>query len=129
VTSPFDKRLAAVSAGVGFLLLIAGCDAFPTRPSAASVCAAQALTYRGVVVGSFDTVLGRVRMLGPLPAEPDRWPGKPDSYPAALCYIDGEIPHAPPQADPFDRVLVSVVDNQPLVIAAGYRRNLPIRAR
>lgn len=97
-------------------------------------CAASAAAYNGVVAGSFVTTVGSIRALDQLHIEPQRWPGIPDSHPAVLCYIDGQIPKGPPPPisgtipPSFDRAVIAVVDGQSDLIMAGYRDNLPVVA-
>jgi copper(I)-binding protein len=121
---------------VAAALAATGCVATTVQSAAPTVdpCAASAAAYNGVVAGSFVTTVGAIRRLEPLHIEPQRWPGLPDSHPAVLCYIDGQIPKGPPPPisgtipPSFDRAVTAVVDGQSDLIMAGYRDNLPVVA-
>jgi hypothetical protein len=114
------------------VLTLAACAA-SSSSSSASACAASARVYAGVVVGSFDTTVAAIRRLDGQ-VEPPRWPGMPADRPAVLCYIDAQIPKGPPPGpngevrEPFDRVLVGILDGESEMIAAGYRDRLPVEA-
>lgn len=101
---------------------------------AAEGCAEAARGYSGTVVGAFNTTVGAIRGLEPRSGEPSRWPRLADDHPAVLCYIDAEIPKAPPPPpdgpppEPFDRVVVGIVDGNAEMIMAGYRDRLPVKA-
>ena len=118
-------------------LAVTGCVATAVESTAPTVdpCAGSAAAYNGVVAGSFVTTVGAIRRLDePQRVEPQRWPGLPDSHPAVLCYIDGQIPKGPPPPvsgtilPSFDRAVIAVVDGQSDLIMAGYRDNLPVVA-
>jgi copper(I)-binding protein len=122
---------------VAAALAVAGCVATTVQSAAPTVdpCAASAAVYNGAVAGSFVTTVGAIRGLDePQRIEPQRWPGLPDSHPAVLCYIDGQIPKGPPPPisgtipPSFDRAVIAVVDGQSDLIMAGYRDNLPVVA-
>lgn len=102
----------------------AGCT--PTGDAWAA-CNQVAPNWQGATVGAFPTTLGRVRALGPAHMT-DRWNGLPDAMPAAVCYIDGSIPKAPPGGEPFDRAVVAIVNGHADLLMAGYRATLPITA-
>lgn len=114
------------------MLIAAGCDVFGL--AAGNPCAAVAADYSGTVVGTFGTTVGAIRSLAPLPQDPIRWPALAADHPAILCYIDGMIPKAPPPGpngeirDPFDRLVIAIVDEEAELIMAGYQDNLPARA-
>jgi hypothetical protein len=121
----------AVSSGTGRPVATTVQSAAPT----ADPCAASAAAYNGVVAGSFVTTAGAIRRLEPLHIEPELFTGLPDSHPAMLCYIDGQIPKAPPPPltsgtipPSFDRAVIAVIDGQSDFIIAGYRDNLPVVA-
>jgi copper(I)-binding protein len=122
---------------VAAALAVTGCVAVSSDTAAPTVdpCAASVAAYNGVVAGSFVTTVGAIRRLDePQQIEPQRWPGLPDSHPAVLCYIDGQIPKGPPPPisgtipPSFDRAVIAVVDGQSDLIMAGYRDNLPVVA-
>ncbi len=122
---------------VAAALAVTGCVATAVQSAAPTVdpCAAAAADYDGVVAGSFITTVGAIRSLDePQRLEPQRWPDLPDGHPAALCYIDGQIPKGPPPPisgtipPSFDRAVIAVVDGQSDLIMAGYRDNLPVVA-
>jgi hypothetical protein len=102
--------------------------------SAADPCAASAGNYNGHAAGSFVTTVGAIRALEAAGIESQWWRGLPDSHPAVLCYIDGQIPKGPPPPmsgtvpPSFDRAVIAVIDGQPDLIMAGYRDNLPVVA-
>jgi hypothetical protein len=106
----------------------------PASEAAAGTCAVAARGYAGTVVGSFDTTVGAIRGLNPHPASPALWPDLPPDHAAVLCYIDGQVAMAPPPPasgplpEPFDRVVMGVVDGTPVMIMAGYRDALPVKA-
>ena len=66
--------------------------------------------------------------------QPPLWPGHPATDPTVLCYVDAEIPKAPPpgqngEARPnFNRVVIGVIDGAGIMFMAGYRDRLPIEA-
>lgn len=103
-------------------------------PSAAYTCEVSAREYAGTVVGAFNTTVGAIRALEPLPAEPARWPNLAPDRPAVLCYIDAQIAKGPPPGpngeirEPFDRVVIGVVDGKAELVMAGYRDQLPALA-
>lgn len=84
--------------------------------------------------GRFHTTVGAIRRLEPLPAQPARWPDLESGHQAVLCYIDAQIAKGPPPAlngppaEPFDRVVIGMVDGTAELIMAGYRDRLPVRA-
>jgi hypothetical protein len=43
--------------------------------------------YAGTVVGTFNTTVGAIRALEPLPAEPARWSDLAPEHPAVLCGV------------------------------------------
>jgi hypothetical protein len=115
------------------MLLIAVACGIRDVPSSAQACAGPARDYAGDVVGSFDTTVGAIRRLDGV-AGPARWPGTAPDHPAVLCYIDAQIAKGPPPGpngeirEPFDRVVVGVVEGKSEVIVAGYRDRLPVDA-
>jgi hypothetical protein len=102
--------------------------------SASEACARAARDYAGTVVGAFNTTVRAIRALEPLPAEPARWPNLAADHPAVLCYIDAEIAKGPPPGpngevrDPFNRVVIGVVEGKGEMVMAGYRDQLPVIA-
>ncbi len=100
----------------------------------AEPCAPAAASYNGTVAASFATTVGAIRSDPQLHIEPGRWSAVPDNHPAALCFIDGQIPNAPPPLpshptpSPFDRAVVAVIDGLPELLMAGYRDRVPIQA-
>jgi hypothetical protein len=132
--------------GIAVALAVTGCVAVnshtprpvPTTVQSAATtvgsCAASAAAYDGVVAGSFVTTVGAIRRLEPLHIEPELFTGLLDSYPAVLCYIDGQIPKGPPPLGSgsippsFERAVVAVIDGQTDFIIAGYRNNVPVVA-
>jgi hypothetical protein len=123
------KRFAALLPLPGLIVVACG-----MLGSAAEGCAAAARGYSGTVVGAFDTSVGAIRGLAPRAGEPSRWPRLADDHPAVLCYIDAVIAKAPPPPpdgpppEPYDRVVVGIVDGNGEMIIAGYREQLPVRA-
>jgi hypothetical protein len=95
----------------------------PYAPAAASC--------NGTVAASFATTVGAIRSDPQLHVKPERRSAVPDNHPAALYFIDGQIPKAPPPLpshpapSPFDR---AVIDGQPDLLMAGYRDRVPIQA-
>ena len=111
-------------------LVVLGCgDSSPS--SAAAACANAARDYAGTSVGSFATTVGAIRQLSPA-AGSQLWPSFAPATSAVLCYIDAAIAKGPPPGpegsirDPFDRVVVGLVDGQSKMILAGYRSQLPV---
>lgn len=115
-------------------LALAACEILGGPASFAAECAGPARSYAGIVVGSFNTTVGAIRGLEPIPVEPARWPDLAPDHQAVLCYIDSEIAKGPPPGpngeirDPFDRVVIGIVDGQTEMISAGYRDRLPVSA-
>jgi hypothetical protein len=115
-------------------LTLAACGMFGLPTSAAETCAPSAREYSGTVVGAFITTVGAIRALEPRPAEPARWPDLAPDQPAVLCYVDAQIAKGPPPGpngeirDPFDRVVIGVVDGKGEMVMAGYRDQLPVIA-
>ena len=133
--------LIAIAALAGTACTVAGSATPRSAPtpvrspvSTADPCAASAAAYNGHVAGLFVTTVGAIRAVPMLSIQSDRWPGLPDSHPAVLCYIDGQIPKGPPPQPlgtvppSFDRAVIAVIDGQPDLIMAGYRDNLPVVA-
>ena len=79
------------------------------------------------VVGSFATTVATLRGMTP-DRGPDDWRELPGEAPAALCYLDGPVPHAPPDGAPFDRMVVAVAGGHAEMLIAGYRDEIAIRA-
>lgn len=133
---PTDRHRAARSSRLGLLLGLLGVIlvACGMTGAAAEGCAAPARVYGGTVVGSFNTNVGALRGLEPRSGPPARWPGLADDHPAILCFIDAQIPKAPPPPpngpppEPYDRVVVGIVDGTAEMIMAGYRDRLPVKA-
>ena len=125
------KRLGLLVMATFFL---AACGMLEVRTAADEACAAPALEYEGIVVGAFNTTIGAIRSLEPLAVDPARWPDLAPDHRAVLCYIDAPIGKAPPPpidgppAEPFDRIVVAVVDGFTQMVAAGYRDRLPVTA-
>jgi hypothetical protein len=121
-------------AGVGSAASRSVPPSLQSLASAADPCAASAGNYSGHVAGSFVTTVGAIRAVPMLSIQSDRWPGLPDSHPAVLCYIDGQIPKGPPPQPSgtvppsFDRAVIAVIDGQPDLIMAGYQDNVPLVA-
>ena len=126
------SRLNLRHAGLLIGLVAASCQAPLVVSPAAAVCADEASAYAGTVGGAFVTTVGYIRDLMPRPDVPPRWPNLDASYPAVLCYIDGQIPISVIERDPDhptgDRVVIGVLDGDSDVIMAGYRELIPIRA-
>jgi hypothetical protein len=86
------------------------------------------------VVGAFPTTISRLRLLESREGQPTQWAEMPGDHLAVLCYIDAQIAKAPPPGptgearDPYDRILIAVVDGMPTLLAAGYRDTLPVQA-
>jgi hypothetical protein len=120
------RRAAPVLAVIGLISAVSsGCQIL--QPAAQS-CAKEAAVYDSIVVGAFDTSVGAARAIERMSVAPDRWPGVPDSYPAAVCYLDGHFPKSPPGGDPFDRAIVVVVNGTGELIVMSYRTQLPVQA-
>lgn len=117
---------------VSVVLVACGILGLPT--SATETCARSTSDYAGTVVGAFNTTVRAIRALEPLPAVPARWPNLAADHPAVLCYIDAQIAKGPPPGpngevrDPFDRVVIGVVDAKGELVMAGYRDYLPVIA-
>ncbi|MDQ2964328.1 MAG: hypothetical protein M3R57_00545 [Chloroflexota bacterium] len=115
-------------------LTLAACGILGLSTSATEACAPSAREYSGTVVGAFSTTVGAIRALESRPAEPSRWPDLAPDQPAVLCYIDAQIAKGPPPGpsgeirDPFDRVVIGVVDGKGEMVMAGYGDELPVVA-
>lgn len=126
------RRIRLLALPLASLTLVA-CQVVGLPTSAAETCAPSAHDYAGTVVGSFNTTVGAIRSLDGL-AEPARWPDIAPDGPAVLCFIDAEIAKGPPPGpngeirDPFDRIVIGVVDGKGEMIMAGYRDQLPVKA-
>ena len=126
------KRIRLLALPLASLTLVA-CQIVGLPTSATETCAASARDYAGAVVGSFTTTVGAIRLLDGL-VEPERWPGIAPERPAVLCFIDAEIAKGPPPGpngeirDPFDRIVVGIVDGEGEMVTAGYRDQLPVQA-
>ena len=114
-------------------LAITGCSLL-TQVVPATACDASAREYGGPVVGAFATTIAGLRRVELRDGQPGRWADLPPDHPAVVCYIDAEIPKAPPPGpngelpDPYDRIVVAVVDGEAILLQAGYRNALPIEA-
>ncbi len=115
----------------GAILTLTGCGLLGEMDPAA-VCAEQAREngpdFR--VVGSFATTVSKVRGLTPgaAGAPPSRWPELADESPAVVCYLDGSVPKAPPDGEPYDRAVIAVAGEHAELIIAGYGDQLPVVA-
>lgn len=113
------------------LMAVAACDS--SDLSAVPECATVAREYSGTVAGSFNSTVGAIRRLEGQ-AELPRWPNVIADQSAVLCYFDAQIAKAPPPGpngeihEPFDRVIVAIVDGKSELNVAGYRDAVPVRA-
>jgi hypothetical protein len=111
-------------------LVLAGCSS-RAAPSASPPCAAAAEAYNGQVVGFEATTLSVARGFSVIAGDP-RLSALAPTEPAYVCFIDGQIPKAPPPlpgetpAPPFDRAMVVAVGTVSDLIEAGYRTTLPV---
>lgn len=112
------------------LLLASSCDLLGVRVSANQACAEQAKEFGPAftVAGAFDTRVDALRDMQPLAAEPELWPRSPGDSPAIVCFLDGPVPKAPPGGEQFDRAVVGVVDDDAVLVVAGYQDTIPIRS-
>jgi hypothetical protein len=123
-------RLAIVPAS----LALAGCAMYGALASVPEACADAATNYDGEVVGVFMTTVGAIRGLSPLPSDQPKWPELSSDHSAILCYVDGAVAKAPPPgpdgevAEPFDRLVIGIADGEAVVVVAGYRDTLEVRA-
>jgi hypothetical protein len=104
-------------------------------PSAQAVAPARCLEVAredaGSVSAFFTSTVGAVRSLPAVQNNPQlaRYAA---AQAATLCYIDGQIPKAPPPqpsatlSPPFNRAVVVVVGDDVIFAAAGYQANLAI---
>jgi hypothetical protein len=119
----------AASLALGLALVVCACNPSPFDGAAWSRCAEAARDYNGKVAGAFATTVGRVRRTAP---DAELFPQVEDGVPATLCYIDADIAKGPPPGpegqirEPFDRVVLALVDNQVEVVLAGYRADVPV---
>lgn len=118
---------------VGFilaLLLASSCDLLGVRVSADQACAEQAREFGPTfsVAGAFDTRVQALREMQPLDVEPELWPRSAGDSPAIVCFLDGPVPKAPPGGEQFDRAVVGVVDDDAVLLVAGYQDAIPIRS-
>ncbi len=126
------RRIRLLALPLASLVLV-GCQVVGVPTSATEICAASARDYAGTLVGSFTTTVGAIRRLEGL-VEPARWPGIGPDRPAVLCFIDAETAKGPPPGpngeirDPFDRVVIGIVDEEDEMVTAGYRDQLPVQA-
>src|SRR6266550_925255 len=110
-----------------------GCGMLGNSLSAFDACAGPARDYGGPVVGAFDTSVGAVRRLQG-DGQPLLWQEHPATDPAVLCYVDAEIPKAPPPGPnglvrpSFNRVVIGVIDGAGVMVLAGYRDRLAIKS-
>jgi hypothetical protein len=87
----------------------------------------------GSVAAAFASNVGAIRRL-PAVANNAQLSAYADDEAATVCYIDGEIPKAPPPPSSgsippsFDRAVVVVVGDEGYFIAAGYQQGLSIQA-
>ena len=109
--------------------VVAACAAVRLPNTPEKACAEEASAIDGTVVGAFATTVGAIRRFEAAPIGQQRWPKLADGYPAALCYIDGDIRRAVGGGDnAFDRAAIGVVDGDGQVVVAGFRDRLPVRA-
>lgn len=118
-------------------------------PAAAQrLCGEVAALWGGEVAAAFDVTVQNVRdymsdphgagddPTAPRPGAyryPEGWDDKRPADAAAVCYLDGPIPKAPPPGDdgtalpPFDRRLVIAADQaEPFMVSAGYQDTMPL---
>ena len=112
-------------------------DAQQSSVEAQRLCTGAADSYSGEVVAAFAMTVDDVRAVMPTAPPggednyPDEWESLSGDVASAKCYIDADIPKAPPpeldgnHAPHFDRALIYVADGVPLAFqAAGYRDRL-----
>jgi hypothetical protein len=113
---------------------LGGCSILGSDVSAAEACAVPGREYAGPVVGAFNTTIGAISALLPSGGQPQALQGQPAGHAAILCYVDAEIPKAPPPGPngeirgPYNRIVLVIVDGVATLIQAGYRDQLPISA-
>ena len=111
-------------------VLTGACSILGLGASAACERAAAQWDSHPTVAAAFSTTVGRV--WGMMPSENGVVAsGAKDGTRAYLCYLDGEIPKAPPPANgvvqpSFDRSVVVVTDEHAVLVMAGYRDRVPI---
>lgn len=106
-----------------------------TESGAQSACAAAAreMVADGQVVGAFASTIDHIRQVVVVGDNP-QLSGFESSSSATLCYIDGGIgkgPEPPQSGSPeplFNRAVVVIVNQTPILIATGYRDALPIQS-
>lgn len=127
-----DGRLPAVVLLPVLIGACAGASASPS-PTPPSACVKAAQDVQGSVVAFSRSTVRAIQLLPAVNSNPQL-----DSYPsdeaAIICYIDGAIQKAPPPPatgpipPPFDRAVFVVVGSTSILIAAGYRQNLPTQS-
>jgi ABC-type Fe3+-hydroxamate transport system substrate-binding protein len=129
VSRPFPSRFGSAILATVFAS-VAGCSP-SAQPSPPSGCVAAAGDYNGRVAAVSTTTLAVVRGYPPV-ANDARLAAVDPTTTAYVCYIDGEIPKAPPPGPndtpwpPFDRAVVVSVGNVLDFVMAGYRDNVPL---
>ncbi len=108
---------------------VATCDVVRLPSTPEEACAEEASAINGKVVGAFGTTVGAIRHFEAAPLDQQRWPTLADGYPAALCFIDGDISMVLGGGDNgFDRAVIGVADGDGQMVIAGFRDQLPVRA-
>jgi hypothetical protein len=111
------------------MLAVAGCG-----PSAGDICAAQLDQYGPdfTVAASTRANAATARSILPLGnGASGPLSGLAPDHEVVLCYLDGSAtvtqePLVSGEApEPYDRILVAVVDGQASLLAAGYRKSMP----
>ncbi len=132
------RLLAPLAIAVAATALASCSGSAPSSPitspsSAPEACLSVASDDHGSVVAFFASTVGAIRTLSTA-AQSQNLAAHASSEPATVCYIDGEIPKGPPPPQSgtvprsFDRVVVVVVGQDVIPVAAGYHQNLPIQA-
>lgn len=120
--------------GLGASLLLGGCalgEIIGGEPP--TDCRAYADEVRGTVVASYPSTIAAIRELRAVEDNP-QLAGLAEDQQATVCYVDGDIPMAPPpnaggEVQPsFDRAVLVVIGGETVPVALGYADEIPVEA-
>lgn len=125
-------KISKASSTLFALALVAGC-AKGTAGQPPAPCATAAQDYQGTVTAFFASTVGAIRRLPAVDNNP-QLAAYADDREATICYVDGQISKGPfppmtGTAPPsFDRAVIVVVDQNAILVEAGYQANIPIQS-
>lgn len=101
-------------------------------PSPPLACAKLAQDDKGIVAAFFTATVGAIKRLPAVDDSP-QLTGYADEQVATVCYVDGNVPKAPPPrggsiAPSYDRAVMVVVGDTAMQVTLGYKTDIPTTA-